>query len=105
MGRASLGFQLVCRSLKVNETITYARMLWGDREGIIANALGPALPCGLFLSDSAYQSQVCGRNGPLRVCARVHVGMHMRVCVTMLMRTIIFLHLEPISRDYDDGLS
>lgn len=28
IGRVSLGFQLICRSLKVNETVTYARMLW-----------------------------------------------------------------------------
>ena len=38
-------------------------------------------------------------------------GVCMSVCVcacariAMLMRTILFLHLESISRDYDDGLS
>lgn len=35
------------------------------------------------------------------------VGMRAWACmwVTTLMRTIIFLHLDPISHDYDDGLS
>lgn len=76
----------------------------GNREGVIGSALHLALWGGLFFSDSAYQSQVCGRNGSLRGC--VH-GMRACVCVcgTMLMRTILFPHLESISHDYDDGLS
>lgn len=73
IGRVSLGFQLIRRSLKVNETITYAWMLWKgeNEEEIIDKALHLALQCGLFLSDSTYQSQVCGRNGSLSVCACV----------------------------------
>lgn len=45
--------------------------------------------------------------GGMGLCVRVRVcvGMHMCVYITMLMRTIIFLHLESISHDYDDGLS
>lgn len=43
----------------------------GNGEEIIDNALHPALQSGLFLSDSTYQSQVCGRNGALRACACV----------------------------------
>ena len=40
-GRVSLGFRLIYRSLKVNETITYAWMLWtgANREEVIDNAL------------------------------------------------------------------
>ena len=37
-------------------------------------------------------------------CVRTWVGVRVCVHITMLMRTIIFLHLESISRDYDDGL-
>ena len=77
------------------------------REGIIDNALHLALWCGLFLSDSAYQSQVRGWNGSECACMGMRVCVCVCVCirVTMLMRTIIFLHLESISCDYDDGLS
>lgn len=77
----------------------------GNGEGIIDNALHQALWCGLFLPDGAYQSQVYGRNGSERACVGMRACMCVRVCVTMLMRTIMFLHLECISRDYDDGLS
>lgn len=73
-----LGFQLICRSLKVNETITYARMLWegGEREEIIDSALHLPLWSGLFLSDSTHQSQGCVWNGFLRVCVCVCVYNH-----------------------------
>lgn len=76
IGRVSLGFQLVCGSLKVNETIKYAWMLQkrATEKGVIANAFRLTFWPGLFLSDSVYQSQVCGWCG--HVCVGMHVGDH-----------------------------
>lgn len=49
----------------------------GHGDEIIDNAFHPALRGGLFLSDSAYQSQVCGRTGSLCMCVWC---VHGRVC-------------------------
>jgi hypothetical protein len=39
------------------------------------------------------------------MCVHVGVRVRVRADAAMLMRTNLFLHLEPISHDYDDGPS